>query len=59
MSIRFPLVPVLCGHCRAVRMPTGVVHQPSCPVDHRNHAFYSHPDLIDLDAHLTAFYPEV
>jgi hypothetical protein len=39
-------------------MSTGIVHQTSCPVDHRNYAFFAHPDLIDLEAHLVAFYSE-
>lgn len=58
MSVRYPLVPVLCGHCRAVRMSVGIVHEHTCPVDHRNYAFFAHPDLVDLDVHLTGFYPE-
>lgn len=58
MSTRFPLVPVPCGHCRAMRLPGGVRHQPFCPADGDNQAFYSHPDLMDLEAHLAAFYPE-
>jgi hypothetical protein len=33
-------------------------HQPQCPADSGNLAFFGHPDLMDLDAHLGAFYPE-
>ncbi|MHA6795509.1 hypothetical protein ACVGVM_18625 [Pseudonocardia bannensis] len=58
MTVRYPMVPVPCGHCRATRLAGEVHHQPRCPVDHRNYAFFAHPDLMELDLHLAAFYPE-
>lgn len=58
MSMQYPLVPMLCGHCRATRLLGGVRHQPACPSDAGNLAFFTHPDLMDLEAHITSFYPE-
>ncbi|NMH96965.1 hypothetical protein [Pseudonocardia acidicola] len=59
MSVRYPLVPVPCKHCRATRVSGELQHQPGCPVDHRNFAFFAHPDLMELDVLLASFYPEV
>ena len=56
--MHYPLVPVPCGHCRATRAPSGVHHQSGCPAEDGNQVFFAHPDLMDLDAHVTAFYPE-
>ena len=54
----YPLVPVPCNHCRGVRQQGLVTHQPNCPLDPASVLFFAHPDLMELDAHLTAFYPE-
>jgi hypothetical protein len=59
VSARYPLVPVPCNHCRATRHPGAVRHQPGCPADRDNLAFFGHPDLMELDLHLANFYPEV
>jgi hypothetical protein len=58
VSIDYHLVPVPCGHCRATLMRDETRHQPQCPADSGNLVFFGHPDLMDLDAHLGAFYPE-
>lgn len=58
MTARYPLVPVPCNHCRATRQAEAVLHRPTCPADGTNLAFFGHPDLIELDLHGAAFYPE-
>jgi hypothetical protein len=58
VSVQYPLVPVPCSHCRATRTAGDVRHQSHCPSDGGNRAFFSHPDLMDLESHITAFYPE-
>lgn len=58
MSLRYPLVPVSCKHCRATKHLGAVRHQSGCPADSANAAFFRHPDLMDLDMHLAEFYPE-
>lgn len=58
MSTRYPLVPVPCNHCRAVRRQNTVQHRPGCPADAPSLAFFGHPDLMELDLHLARFYPE-
>ena len=58
VSIRYPLVPVPCGHCRAIHLPEGMLHQSQCPSESGNLSFFGHPDLMDLEAHISAFYPE-
>lgn len=55
---QYPLVPVPCNHCRGVRQQGLVTHQPNCPLDPASVLFFAHPDLMELDAQLTAFYPE-
>jgi hypothetical protein len=52
------LVPVPCSHCRATRTAGDVRHQSHCPSEGSNRAFFTHPDLMDLESHMTAFYPE-
>jgi hypothetical protein len=54
----YPLVPVPCKHCRGVRQQGLVTHQPGCPLEPASIVFFAHPDLMELDAHLTAYYPE-
>jgi hypothetical protein len=49
---------VPCNHCRAIRQHGTVLHGPGCPADAGSVAFFSHPDLIELDLHGAAFYPE-
>ena len=53
---QYPLVPVPCNHCRASRQHGTVLHQVGCPLDAASLAFFGHPDLMELDAHLAAFY---
>ena len=55
---QYPLVPVPCNHCRGVRQNGLVVHRPGCPLEPTSVLFFAHPDLMELDAHLTDFYPE-
>jgi hypothetical protein len=58
VSVKYPLVPVPCRHCRASRRLGALHHQPGCPLDTANLAFFRHPDLMELDLHLAAYYPE-
>ena len=58
MSVRYPLVPVPCNHCRATLQLGTVLHGSDCPADAPSLEFFSHPDLIELDLHGAAFYPE-
>jgi hypothetical protein len=58
MSVQYPLVPVPCGHCRATGHTGHVHHQPHCPTEGTNVAFFGHPDLMDLEANISALYPE-
>lgn len=56
---QYPLVPVPCNHCRGTRQQYGIVaHQAHCPLDAASIVFFAHPDLMELDAHLAAFYSE-
>jgi hypothetical protein len=57
VTVRYPLVPVPCNHCRAVRENGAVHHRPGCPADRSSLAFFGHPDLMELDLHLVTFYP--
>jgi hypothetical protein len=34
------------------------MHRPACPADGTNLAFFGHPDLMELDLHGAAFYPD-
>jgi hypothetical protein len=55
---QYPLVPVPCKHCRGTRQNGLVQHQADCPLDATGIKFFAHPDLMELDAHLAAFYSE-
>jgi hypothetical protein len=59
MSARYPLVPVPCSHCRAHDHFGDVRHERSCPSESGNLSFFTHPDLMDLEVHISAFYPEI
>ncbi|GAA1270087.1 hypothetical protein GCM10009609_36460 [Pseudonocardia aurantiaca] len=59
MTARHALVPVQCKHCPATRRLCAVRHQPGCPADSANLAFFGHPDLMEFDLHLADFYPGV
>jgi hypothetical protein len=58
VNVKYPLVPLPCRHCRASRRLGTVHHQPGCPMDTANLAFFGHPDLMELDLHLAAYYLE-
>jgi hypothetical protein len=55
---QYPLVPVPCNHCQGTRQHGLVRHEAHCPLDATSIIFFAHPDLMELDAHLAAFYSE-
>ena len=59
MSSQYPLVRVPCSHCRATDLFGDVTHQPGCPSDGGNAAFFAHPDLMDLEVHVAEYYPGI